>query len=375
MKILFTGGETGGHFYPIIAIAEELNALAEKNHLIQPQMYFLAPDPYDKDLLFENNIEFRKSPAGKMRRYFSLLNVLDIFKVGIGIIRSLWQLYKIFPDVVFGKGGYGSFPTLFAARILGIPVVIHESDSVPGRTNAWAGKFAKSIAVSYADAATSFPESKVALTGNPIRKQMLTPQKSGAYEFLKLEEGVPVVFVLCGSQGAQKVNDAILSILPELLEKYQVIHQTGDANFKDVEQTASVILKDSSNQDRYRPFPYLNTLALKMAAGISDLMVTRGGSTLFEIAVWGIPSIVIPIEDTNGDHQRKNAFTYAQAGAAVVVEEKSLAPHVLLADIRRLMDTPADREAMAKAAKEFAKPDAARKIAEEILRIGLGHEE
>lgn len=374
MKILFTGAGTGGHFYPIIAVAEEIRRIAEEGHLIVPKFYYLAPDPYDKEALIENDIEFRATPAGKIRRYFSLLNFFDVFKTFAGLLKAVWQMYAIFPDVVFSKGGYASFPPLFAARIFGIPVVIHESDSAPGKVNLWAGKFAERVALSYPDAARYFKSEKVALIGNPVRRQMLTPQSSGAREFLKLEENVPVVLILGGSLGAQKINETVLEMLPQLLPKYQVIHQTGKAHYKDVTGTAGVILAGNQYADRYRPFPYLNALAMKMAAGVADLVVTRAGSALFEIAAWGLPSIVIPITDSNADHQRKNAFTYSHSGAAVVMEESNLAPHVLASDIIRLMENKDERAQMSIAAKAFARPDAAEKIARELLRIALAHE-
>src|SRR3989344_6108353 len=114
MKIVFTGGGTGGHFYPLIAVAEEINRAARRRKFLPPSLYYIAPAPYDERLLFENNIEFRQSPAGKIRRYFSLLNITDFFKSFIGFIKALLQLFAIFPDVVFSKGGYSSFPTVTA---------------------------------------------------------------------------------------------------------------------------------------------------------------------------------------------------------------------------------------------------------------------
>jgi len=374
MKILFTGGGSGGHFYPIIAVAEEINRIVEREHLLNAQLYFAAPDPYDEALLQENGIMFKSVPAGKLRRYFSPLNVLDVFKTAFGIMRATLQLYAIFPDVVFSKGGYASFPVLFAARLLGIPVVVHESDSIPGKTNTWAGKFAKRIAVSYAETTSYFPKDKVALTGNPIRREMLAPQKRGVHEFLKLERGIPVIFVLGGSQGAQKINNVILDMLPRLTQKYQIIHQTGEKNFKETKSTAQVILKGSVHEDRYHPFPYLNTLAMKMSAGAADLVISRAGSTLFEIAAWELPSIIVPISSSNGDHQRNNAFAYARAGACLVVEENNLAANVLISDIEKLIEDPAERERMIQGARSFALPNAAEKIASEIVRIGLAHE-
>ena len=275
MKIVFTGGGTGGHFYPIISIVEEIHSIVKEKRLIEPKIYFISPTPYNKGILFNYNIIYKKVVAGKIRNYNSILNFFDIFKTGLGIIKALWTIFWIYPDVVVGKGGYGSFPTLVAAKILGIPVLIHESDSHPGKVNSWAGKFAKKIAVSYPDAAEYFDETKVAVTGNPVRQQIKTPAKDGAYEFLDLEPGIPTILILGGSQGAQKINDAVLDALPTLVEHFQVIHQTGRDNFKEVTQTAEVSLLGSSYTNRYKPFDYMNDLAIRMSAGASDIVMTN----------------------------------------------------------------------------------------------------
>ncbi len=233
MKILLTGGGSGGHFYPIIAIAEELKAITKERKLINSELYFMSDAPYNKGILFDNGIEFVKVSTGKYRRYFSILNFFDFFKTGWGIISGLIKVFSIYPDVIFGKGGYASFPALLAGRILGIPVVIHESDSVPGKVNLWAGKFAQKVAISYPEAATYFSKEKVAWTGNPIRKDVEIPIKEGANEFLGLENtNLPIILILGGSQGSGIINDALLNILPSLIEKYQIIHQTGTRNFK-----------------------------------------------------------------------------------------------------------------------------------------------
>ena len=138
MKILFTGGGTGGHFYPIIAIAQAINEIQEKEKLVGVELFYMSNSPYDERLLFENGISYKEISAGKIRRYFSFKNFTDLFKTFNGIISAIAALYVIYPDVVFGKGGYASFPVLFAARLLRIPVIIHESDSHPGRANLWA---------------------------------------------------------------------------------------------------------------------------------------------------------------------------------------------------------------------------------------------
>jgi len=375
MKIVFTGGGTGGHFYPLIAVAEEIHEIVRERKFLPPSLYYVAPDPYDERLLFENEIEFRQSPAGKMRRYFSLLNITDSFKSFFGVMKTLLQLFSIFPDVVFSKGGFSSFPTVTAARILGIPVVIHESDAKPGRANLLASRHARAVAISYPEAAQYFPADKVALVGNPVRRQLRTLQKEGAQEFLKLEGGTPVILILGGSQGSLRINDIVLEALPQLLERYQVIHQTGEKHFKSVEETSRVILEKSPYANRYRPFPYLNELALRMSAGISDLIISRAGSgNIFEAATWGKPTILIPIPEDVSHDQRTNAFSYARSGAAVVIEEVNLSPHLLASEVNRLMDNQGIRVEMSKAALTFARPDAARKIAEELIRIALEHE-
>ena len=148
MKIVFTGGGTGGHFYPIIAVAESVRDLVKERHLLEPDLYFFGPSVFDERALYENDITFVKTPAGKARLYFSLMNYIDMVKTGWGIIGTLFKMYRLFPDIVFSKGGYGSVPTLMAARVLGIPVIIHDSDAIPGRATLMAAPYAKKIALS-----------------------------------------------------------------------------------------------------------------------------------------------------------------------------------------------------------------------------------
>ena len=334
----------------------------------------MSPTPYNPGVLFENGIIYKKNTAGKLRRYFSILNFFDLFKTGWGTIVSLISVYRLYPDVVFGKGGYASFPVLLASRLLRIPVVIHESDTVPGRVNLWAGKFAARVAISYKEAAKYFPADKAVYTSQPIRKDVAKPITEGAREFLKIEENVPVVLVLGGSLGAERINDTVLEGLKNLVEKYSIIHQTGKNNIVEARATSEAVLFDSPFKNRYKAFDYLNTLALRMAAGVSSVVISRAGSTIFEIAAWGVPSIIIPIPESNGDHQRQNAFAYARAGACSVIEEGNLRPNILASEIERLLTNQAEREKMKLATESFYKPNAARLVAEEILKIALAHE-
>ncbi len=376
MKILLTGGGSGGHFYPLIAVAEEINKIVKEEKLLPAQLYYMSDSPHDKSMLLENNIEFIKIPAGKIRRYFSFLNVFDFFKTITGVISALIKVFSLYPDVIFSKGAYSSFPVLIAAKLLNIPLFIHESDSVPGRTNLWAGKFAKRIAVSYPEAADFFDKNKVAFTGNPIRKNIeIVQSKEKSRSFLNLKEDIPTLLILGGSLGAKIINDQIVSILPQLLEKYCVIHQVGKNNVEEVVGVTGVILADNKNKNRYRVYDYLDNLNMVMAAGASDLVVSRAGSAIFEIAGWGLPSILIPITDSNGDHQRKNAYYYSRTSlGAIVIEEINLSPNILLSEINRLVDNQEILKKMSEGAKEFIKTDAANLIAKEILNIGLKHE-
>lgn len=374
MKIVFTGGGSGGHFYPIIAISQSIKKIAKEKKLITPEMYFFGPNPYNPGLLYDNGIEYKKISAGKLRRYFSILNFFDFFKTIWGIIGVLLDLFDIYPDVIFAKGGYGSFPATIAGRLLGIPIVIHESDCVPGRVNSWVGKFATRIAISYADAADYFQSEKVALTGQPILEERLEVITNGAAEFFGFDQSIPTLFILGGSQGAEIINNSILDILSELIKNYQIIHQTGSANFEIVKESANAILLESTNKARYKCFGYLNGLEMRMAGGAANLILSRGGSTIFEIASWGLPSIIIPISNSNGNHQIKNAFAYAKAGACSVLQEENLKPNILLTEIKRIIDNKEISNQMKERAKAFFKPGAADQIARELLSIGLSHE-
>ena len=374
MKIIFTGGGSGGHFYPIIAITESIEKLSKENKLIGPKLYFFSPTPYNPGFLYDHNIEYKQVTAGKLRRYFSIMNFVDLFKMAWGVILATLDVFDIFPDVVFGKGGYGSFPTLMAARILGIPVFIHESDSAPGRVNKWAGKFAKRIAVSYKEASSYFPAERVALTGQPVIKEHLQTIENGASEFFNFDESIPTIFILGGSQGSETINNIILDSLLDLLKDYQIIHQTGQSNFDVIKESADSILLESKYRNRYRPYPYLNNLEMRMASGCSSLVISRAGSTIFEIASWNKPSIIIPISDSNQNHQVKNAFAYAESGACSVIKEENLKTHILISEIKRILEQENVKEKMIESAKNFFKPDAGDVIAKELLAIAMSHE-
>ena len=378
MTIAFTGGGTGGHFYPIIAIAEALGDLVREKRLVAPKLYYLAPNSFDEKALFENGITYIYVPAGKMRRYASILNVTDAFVTLLGVVSALITLFRLYPDVVMSKGGYGSVPTVLAARLLGIPVIIHESDAKPGRANLLAARFAQKIAISFESAAAFFPEKvrgKIARTGIPIRKALMRVEPEGARQYLGLESGIPTILLLGGSQGAMKINETVLSALPDLVSFANIIHQTGQKNFKDVESVSKVVLAKSPNAARYHPINYLNEISLQRAAGVADIIVSRAGAnSIAEIGLWKKPAILIPIPESISHDQRSNAYGYARTGAAVVLEEENLTPHLLVSEVRRILSDPELAKRMGASAAGFTDPDAARILAGEMLAVALSHE-
>jgi UDP-N-acetylglucosamine--N-acetylmuramyl-(pentapeptide) pyrophosphoryl-undecaprenol N-acetylglucosamine transferase len=378
MRIVLTGGGTGGHFYPLIAVAEAIEEICTERTLLEPELYYIGPPPFDAEALREHGITYLPSPAGKMPRYSKVASFFGFFPTAFGVIRSTLQLFKLYPDVIFSSGGYAAFPTLYAARLLRIPVVIYDADAIPGRVSLWSSKFARWIAIANPEAVGKFParvRERIARVGHPIRKEIQEPAKEGGQEFLKLDPAAQTLFILGGSQGAQAINNVVVDALPELVKEFNVVHQVGAANVQEMGGISTVVLKDARFAERYKVFGLLNTLALRMSAGAATLAVARAGSgTIFELASWGLPAILVPIPEDVSHDQTENAFSYARAGAAVVIEQRNLTPHLLIAEVRRIASDEALRQKMSAAARVFARPDAARKIATALLEESLEHE-
>lgn len=375
MKIVLTGGGTGGHFFPLIAVAEEIRRVIEEQKLLAIKLYYFSDTPYDKRALFENGIEYVYVPAAKNRIYGGLQNYIDMIKLVPACISALGKLFSVYPDVVFSKGGYASFPTVFAARILGIPVIIHESDTVPGRVSVWSAKFAKNIAIAHPQAASFFPKEKTALVGIPIRKEVREKATFGMHEFFTFSPNLKTIVMLGGSSGAEAINDVILDSLDILLPEYQIIHQVGLKNADEITSRIDVVLKNKELLSRYKIFGLMNPLEMKMSAGIADLVVTRAGSTsLAEIALWGIPSIIVPIPESISRDQRSNAYEYARTGAGEVIEQANLSPTILHAEITRILTNEKLYNSMKQATQKTATPNAGRIIAEQLIEITLKHQ-
>ncbi len=376
MKVVITGGGSGGHFYPLISVADKIREIADEKKIIQPQIIYMAEEPYNEDILFKNEIKFIKIHAGKLRLGGNILkNIKDIFKTGWGILSTLYKLFKIYPDVIFTNGGYVAFPVLVSARILGIPVIIHVSDTVPSRVLLFSGKFAKKITIAFPEAAKYFNKKKVFLIGNPLRDEIKYKEKEKAHEFFNLDYSAPVIWILGGSQGSKIINETIMDALPELVKKYQILHQVGEKNYNEIYNLSGIILLNNQLKNRYKVFPYMNDLSLKMAAGVSDLVIARAGAgTINEISNWGLPAILIPLSPKVSRDQESNSFSYARTGAAIVIRQKNLKANILINEINKLFSNKKKMKEMSEAAKKAFIPDAERKIAESILDILLEHQ-
>jgi UDP-N-acetylglucosamine--N-acetylmuramyl-(pentapeptide) pyrophosphoryl-undecaprenol N-acetylglucosamine transferase len=369
MKIVITGAG-GGHFYPLIAVIEHVFKETFIQKIIQPEVYFFSDAPYDERVLYETQIKYVHVPAGKLRIYPSPENILDIIKTCWGCVVAIIKLYHYYPDVVFAKGGYASFPTVFAAKLLSIPVVVHESDTIPGRTTQFAGNFAMRVAISYPEAATYYRTEVLALTGQPIRDIYLPPENYKRNYERKLR---PVIMILCGSQGSQRINEMIVNILPELLNTYDIVHQVGPKNVEVMKQLTKERLHGHPYEEHYFMDGFID---LSLFYPKVDLVITRGSSAMFEMAMWQLPMIVIPLPPTISRDQTSNAYAMASRGVASVLEEGNATPSIIFAEINRILSISENYKHMSEAGLKFSNcRTAATTIARELIRIGLSHSE
>ncbi|MDO8557289.1 MAG: undecaprenyldiphospho-muramoylpentapeptide beta-N-acetylglucosaminyltransferase [Candidatus Jorgensenbacteria bacterium] len=366
LRIVLTGGGTGGHIYPLLAVADEL--LRVGSDALELSITYIGPRSPYTEMFRERGIGVRYVASSKLRRYASLENIIDAVKLPCSLIQALWHLYWIMPDAVFSKGGPGAFPTVVAARFYRIPVLIHESDSVPGLTSRASAYFASRIAISFAPAASYFPKQKIAFTGNPVRRELTEniPDRASAKGRIGFRREEPVVLILGGSQGAKRINTFVFDNLEAFTEKYQVFHQVGERNIDEAES----VMETVKARAKYRIAGTLSTTELKDAMAAADVIISRAGSgAIYEIAAFGKPSILIPILESANNHQQLNAFEYEKNGAAVVVEENNLAPNIFFRELDGILSDSAKMQIMGNQARVFSKPDAGSVLAGELLRL------
>ncbi len=364
---------------PVLAVAEELKKIKNfrikapqsyiamepaKTACEKPEFMFICPDSDFNKAISDAGIEVKTIKAGKLRRYFSLENFTDIFKIIFGAIQSLYFVYKFKPDITFSKGGFASVPPIIASWILRVPIFSHESDIVPGLANKIISRFADKIFISFEDTEKYFPGKKTVWTGSPIREDILEGDKNKAREIFNLKENIPTVLVFGGSQGAQKINEIVLKSLPAILEKYQVIHICGMKNYEELSSFSSHLANK-----RYKLHPYLSD-KLKDAFALCDVIVSRAGAnSLFEIIALEKPSIIIPLPTSANNHQHQNAEFFARKGMITSFKEENLTEDILAGELFKLLQEGDYRDNIIKKMKEYnyGKKNAAKIIAEEIV--------
>lgn len=312
-KIVLTGGGTAGHVMPHLALLGEMKARSW-------EVSYIGTAAIEKELVTREGIPFYTIKAGKLRRYFSFQNLLDVFKCFFGFLGSLYYLFRLKPDLVFSKGGYVSVPVCLGAWILRIPIATHESDVTPGLANKIIMKMTKKVFY-------SFPQSKKYLPQHaehvllPVRRELFEGSKEKALSLCDFEEGDKrsVILVMGGSQGALTLNKALIQGAPELLEKYRVIHITGRGKKTSYENKGSYCQKEYAKEE------------LKDFLALADLVVSRAGAnSIFEFHALSKPMVLVPLAQNSRGDQIVNAKCFAEKNWAVLKDEKNLNPASLL---------------------------------------------
>lgn len=378
--ILLAGGGSGGHIFPLQAVAEKLLRSAKESGWPIEIHYLGVIDAFSINLLGVG-VSMHSLVSSKIRRYFSILNLLDFPKFIFSIFQALWKLFWLMPDAIFSKGGPGALAVVLAGWFYRIPIIIHESDSVPGLTNAISSRFAKRIAASFPKGVSYFDPSRAFVAGNPIREDLqgeIYPSEA-AKEELGFDRNEPLLLILGGSQGSERINNFILGNLLKILEFAQILHQTGPEQFLEVKNLSRAAMMEMTLDDqvrrRYLPVPFL-TKDLRAALIAADLVISRAGSgTIFELAAFGKPAILIPIPESAHNHQRLNAFEFANTGGGIVIEEDNLLSGIFLKQFKDIIANPEKLQEMGIASKKFFIPNAAEAIVNEIqvlARINSG---
>jgi UDP-N-acetylglucosamine--N-acetylmuramyl-(pentapeptide) pyrophosphoryl-undecaprenol N-acetylglucosamine transferase len=322
-KIILTGGGTAGHVTPNIALIPSLKKLGYDIE------YIGSVNGIEKTLIEELDIPYHGISSGKLRRYFSLKNFSDPFRVLKGYFEASRLIKKIKPDLVFSKGGFVAVPVVIAASSKHIPVIIHESDLTPGLANKLCFGSAKKICCNFPETLAMLPKGKAVLSGLPIREELLKGDPEKGRKFTGFTDEKPVIMVMGGSLGALNVNKAIHSILPDLLKKFNVIHLTGKGK-----ADASL-----NNTPGYRQYEYIKD-ELKDLFSISDIIISRAGANaICELLALRKPNLLIPLSTagSRGD-QLLNAESFEKQGYSMVLTEDKMTDEVLLKAIDSLYE-------------------------------------
>lgn len=360
MKIVLTGGGTGGHIYPAISIGQALKEAVPDVELL----YVGSSHGPEGDIARKAGLEFVAIPSGPLTKALSPRNLASFGKLVTGIFRARRVLKSFKPDVVIGTGGYVSAAILLAQRTLGGRIVIHEQNAHPGKTNLMLAKFADRICVTFEGSAAFLPKDKVVVTGLPIRSQFLAlPSKTEARRALGLNEDMFTIVAVGGSQGAKRPSEILADAWPLIDDgATQLLHQAGARNVEEIQAR----LGSPEEHRRYRVEAFIDTT---LAFAAADVIVSRSGGTVAEITAAGQPSILFPYPYHKDQHQKRNAEYLVDHGAALLCEDATTTPEMLAGIIMELRSAPEKLEAMSAASAGLGKPDAAARVAQIALSV------
>lgn len=355
MRIVLTGGGTGGHAYPAISIAEALRTEYPDCELL----YIGSKNSIEERIAHDAGIAFFGVTSRKLKKLASPDTVLTALALSKGFAEASGMLRKFKPDVVVGTGGYASAAVVMAQALRRGRTIILEQDVIPGRTNLWLSKFVSKICITFAEAAARLPKGKTVVTGSPIRADLLNlPPRDEAYKTLGLDAGLFTVLVVGGSQGARRLNEVTADAVPGLRDlPVQVLHQAGPKNIEDVEAR-----RKSLGWDRYHVRAYLDDMQSVYAA--TDLIICRcGSSTIAEVTAIGLSAILVPYPFAHADHQRFNAESVAKGGGAIVTSDAEITGDFIAGTVNQLLSSPEKLREMSEASRKLGKPHAASDIA------------
>lgn len=349
------GESTAGQLSPLVVVYE---ALRRKTSESTEFMLISTESPFLEAFLRGKDIRHMALSAGAKTSFAT--SVRFFFKV-------LGAVFSYMPDVIFVKGGYVSLPVAISGKLLSIPILLHESDAEPRDINRKLARYASRIAVSFESTVGIYP-GKAFFTGNPISVEVAGADRETARNKYLIGGDKPVIFIMSGGSGAQVINDMVVGVLPELLMKYEIIHQCGTEDYQRIRDRVSKM--NVPFMDDYHLFPFLSPQSVAEGYAACDLVVSRAGAnTVAEIMLVGKPSILIPLSSGH-DNQSQNAFAYTEAGAAVMLNEGNLKAHLFLDALGKLLGSKLKIMEMMRAARLMAKPEAADTVADEIIRLG-----
>ncbi|PIZ41291.1 undecaprenyldiphospho-muramoylpentapeptide beta-N-acetylglucosaminyltransferase [Candidatus Aquicultor secundus] len=366
MRVIISGGGTAGHVYPGLALAKALQKA--RNDL---EILFVGTSTgLEATLVPQAGFDFKAIEARGLPRKPSFKALVSFISAGRGTIEAVSVFRRFKPDVVVGMGAYVSLPVVGGAVLRQIPTVIHEQNAVPGLVNKVLGRVVGAIAVSYPDMRGYFPaDRRVEFTGNPIREEILSTDKSKAKQAFDVNASRRVLLVFGGSRGAKKINEAVVEAYDRWRHNdgLQIIHATGKINYESVQRAIDKI-KLPEDKLKYTAYPYLDNMGEAYAA--ADLLVCRSGATtVAEITAIGLPAIMVPYPYATDNHQEKNGRELERLGAARLILDKDLDGVSLSKAVDGLILSEDALLQMAEASRQFGRPDADKALADLVFEI------